>query len=129
MCKALFSYGAECWAMTVEDKRKLRITELRMLVVVVVVQFLSGIVPLAEMARFALVLPELLALHFSTLLDSGHPSSSNQFSLSLFPFLTSLLWLFSLSLATHFKIQSHSQNTIVIPSQHMSVPFNLICCC
>ena len=49
---------------------------------VVVVQFLSGMVPLAEMARFTPFLLQLLALRLSTCLDSGHPPSSNQSSLS-----------------------------------------------
>ena len=51
-------------------------------VVVVVIQFLSGVVPLAEMARFTPFLLQLLALRHSTLLDAGHLSSSNQSSLS-----------------------------------------------
>ena len=38
--------------------------------------------------------------------------------------LPGLLWSSLLSLATHFKIQSNPQNTIVIPSQHMSIPSN-----
>ena len=46
---------------------------------VVAIQFLSGVVPLAEMAGFAPFLLKLLALPFFTLLDSRHPPSSNQF--------------------------------------------------
>ena len=98
-------------------------------VVVVVIQFLSGIVPLAEMAGFT---PFLLLLAFrpSTCLLSGYPPSSNQSSLSPLPLPSSrFLRSSSISLATHFKIQSNSQNTIVIPPQHMSMPSNSICCC
>ena len=44
-------------------------------------------------------------------------------------FLPGLLRSSSLSLASHFKIQSNPQNTIVIPPQYMSIPSNSICCC
>ena len=88
---------------------------------VVVIQFLSGVVPLAEMAGFTPFLLQLLALCPSTCLISGHPLSSNQSSLSpLPPAFPGLFWSSSLFLATHFKIQSNLQNTIVIPLQHMS---------
>ena len=43
---------------------------------------LSGIVLIIDMAGFNLFLLQLLALRLSTLLDSGHQPSSNQFSLS-----------------------------------------------
>ena len=52
--------------------------------VVVEIQFLSGVVPLTEMAGFTPFLLQLLALRPSTCLVSGHPPSSNQSSLSLF---------------------------------------------
>ena len=45
---------------------------------VVVIQFLSGVVPLAETAGFTTFLLQLFALRLSTLFDSGHPPSSNQ---------------------------------------------------
>ena len=43
--------------------------------------------------------------------------------------LPGLLRSSSLSLASHFKIQSNPQNTIVIPPQYMSIPSSSICCC
>ena len=43
----------------------------------VVIQFLSGVVSLTEMAGFTLFLLQLLALGPSTCLVSGHPPSSN----------------------------------------------------
>ena len=90
------------------------------------IQFLSSVVPLTEMAGFTPFLLQLLALRPSTCLVSGHPPSSNQSSLSPLP---SLLRSSSLSLATHFKIQSNPQNTIVIPPEHMSIPSNPIRSC
>ena len=68
-------------------------------VVVVVIQFLSGVVPLAEMAGFTPFLLQLLALHPSTCLVSGHPLSSNQSSLSPLPGLPRFL----LSLTSRFR--------------------------
>ena len=50
----------------------------------VLIQFLSDIVPLAEIAGFTPFLLQLLALHPSTCLVSGHPPS-NQSSLSPLP--------------------------------------------
>ena len=50
--------------------------------VVVIVQILSSVVPLAEMAGFTPFLLQLLALRLCTLLDLKHPPSSNQSSLS-----------------------------------------------
>ena len=58
-------------------------------VILVVIQFLSGAVPLAEMARFTPFLLQLLALRSSTCLISGHPPSSNQSSLSPLPLASS----------------------------------------
>ena len=49
---------------------------------VVVIQFLSSVVPLTEMAGFTPFLVQLLALCPSTCLVLGHPPSSNQSSLS-----------------------------------------------
>ena len=43
------------------------------IVVVVVIQFLSGVAPIAEMAGLTTCLHQLLALGLSTLLDLGHP--------------------------------------------------------
>ena len=56
---------------------------------VVVIQFLSGVVPLTEMAGFTPFLLQLLALRRSTCLVSGHPPSSNQSFCLLFHLL---LW-------------------------------------
>ena len=69
--------------------------------VVVVIQFLSGVVPLAEMAGFTPFLLQLLALRLSPLLNSGHPPFSNQSSPSPPPLASSRSS--SLSLAPHFK--------------------------
>ena len=55
--------------------------------VVVVIQFLSGVFPLAEMAGFTPFLLQFLALRPSTYLVSEHPPSSNQLSLSPLPLL------------------------------------------
>ena len=57
--------------------------------VVVVIQFLSGVVPLTEMAGFTPFLLQLLALRPSTCLVSWHPPSSNQSSLSPLPLASS----------------------------------------
>ena len=51
----------------------------------VVIQFLSSVVPLTEVAGFTPFLLQLLALRPSTCLISGHPPSSNQSSLSPLP--------------------------------------------
>ena len=59
------------------------------LINVVVIQFLSGVVPLAEMAGFTPFPLQLLALRPSTCLVSGHPPSSNQSSLSPLPLASS----------------------------------------
>ena len=56
---------------------------------VVVVQFLSGVVLLAEMAGFTPFSLRLLAPRLSTSLDSEHPPSSNQPSLSPSPLASS----------------------------------------
>ena len=53
-----------------------------LVVVVVVVQFLSGVVSLAEMARFTPFFLQLLTLCLSTCIDSDDPPSSNQSALS-----------------------------------------------
>ena len=58
-------------------------------IVVVVIQFLSGVVLLTEMAGFTPFLLQLLALRSSTCLVSGHPPSSNQSSLSPLPLASS----------------------------------------
>ena len=47
-------------------------------VVVVVIQFLSGVVPLAEMAEFTPFLLQFLALNLSTWLDSRHLHSQTK---------------------------------------------------
>ena len=56
-------------------------------VVVVVVQFLSGLVSLNELTVFIAFLLQFFALHLATSLDSVHLSSLNQSSLSPPPFL------------------------------------------
>ena len=82
-------------------------------------------IPLAEMAGFTPFLLQLLALHLSTCLVSGHPPS-NQSSLSPLPLASSRLSSVVLSLFTHFKIQGNPQNTIIIPPQHTSISSNSI---
>ena len=57
--------------------------------VVVVIQFLSGVFPLEEMAGFTPFLLQFLALRPSTYLVSEHPPSSNQLSLSPLPLASS----------------------------------------
>ena len=73
-------------------------------VVMVVIHFLSGIVPIAEMARFTPYLLKLLAICLSTLLDSGHPPSSNS--------------IFSVSSATCF---SRSSSVVLAFSCHFKI--------
>ena len=68
-------------------------------VVRVVIQFLSVVVPSAEMVTPFLL--QLLALCLSTLLDSGHSSSSNQSSLSPFPLASSRSSLVVLAFCCH----------------------------
>ena len=64
--------------------------------------------PLSRDGRIPPFILQLLALCRSTLLDSGHPPSSNQSSLSPPPLASSRSSLVILaSLATHFKIQSN----------------------
>ena len=46
------------------------------------IQVVVGIVPLAEMAAFTPLLLQWFTLRLSTLLNSGHPASSEQSSLS-----------------------------------------------
>ena len=77
--------------MTLNDNRILRpIKPFRCgSIVVVVIYFLSGVVPLAEMAGFIPFFLQLLALRLSTLVDSGHPPSSIQSSLSPPPLASS----------------------------------------
>ena len=96
----------------------------------VVIQFLSGVVPLAETTRFTPFLLQLLALHPSTCLVSGILFlQTNLLCLFFHLLLPGLPWSSSLSLATHLEIQSNPQNTIVIHPQHMSIPSNSSCCC
>ena len=56
---------------------------MKVVVIAVVIEFLSGIVPLAEIVGFTPFLLQLLALRLSTLLASGHPPSSNQSSMTI----------------------------------------------
>ena len=89
-----------------------------MALVVVVVQFLSGVVPLAEMVGFTPFLLRLLALHLSTCLNSRHPPSLNQSSLS-HPPLT-----FSRSSLVFFTFFCHSLQDPEQPSKHYHHPFS-----
>ena len=75
-------------------------------VCMVVIQFLSGIFLLAEIAGFMPFLLQLLTLHLSTLLDSEHPPSTNLLYLLFHLLFAGLLRLSLLCLAMHFKIQS-----------------------
>ena len=86
--------------------------------IVVVVQFLSSVVPLAEMAGFAPFLLRLLALSFSTCLDLGHPSSSNQSSLSPLPLALSMFSSVVLANCCH-SLQDQKE-----PSKHYYHPFS-----
>ena len=88
---------------------------------VVVIQFLSGVVPLAEMARFTPFLLQLLALHLTTCLNSEH-SPFNHSSLSP-PLLPGLLG------RPHFllPLTSRSRETLkILSSSHLSTcPYHL----
>ena len=88
--------------------------------VVVVIQFLSGVAILAEIARFTLFLLQLLALRLSTLLDSGHPPSPNQSSWSLSP-LASFRFF-----SVVFAFSCHSLQDPEQPSKHYHLtPFTV----
>ena len=75
--------------------------------------------------------------HFGSNLSNSHsPSHSihgilfletNTLALLLHLRLPLLLWLSSLPLALHFKLQRFSQNMPIIPPQHMPVPSHSIC--
>ena len=95
-----------------------------------VLQFLSGVVPLTEMAGFTTFLLQLLALHLSTLLNSGHPPTSDQSSLSPLPLASSRYSSIVLAFPCH-SLQDPEQPSkhIVIPPQHMPIPSNYIRCC
>ena len=71
-------------------------------VVVVVIQFLSGVVPLTEMAGFTPFLLQLLTLRPSTCLVSGHPPS-NQSSLTPLPLASSRSSSVVLAFSCHFE--------------------------
>ena len=97
---------------------------------VVVIQLLSGNIPLAEMAEFTPFLLPLFTLHLSTIFDSGHPPSLNQSFLSSLPLASSTSSLVVLAFSCHsLQNLENSQNVIIIHPQHMSVPSNSICCC
>ena len=79
--------------------------------------------PLAEMAESTH--PFCNGSHFVSPLISIQGLLLLQTNLLLLHLLLSgFLRSSSLSLATHFKIQRNTQNTIVIPPQHMSLPSN-----
>ena len=86
------------------------------IVVVVVIQFLSSVVPLAEMAGFTPLLLQLLTLRPSTCLVSGHPPSSNQSSLS------SLSLASSRSSSVVLAFSCHSLQDSEQPSKHYRHP-------
>ena len=75
----------------------------------VVIQFLSGVFPLAEMAGFTPFLLLFLALRPSTCLVSEHPPSSNQSSLSPLPLASSR----SSSVVLAFSCQSLQDSLIL----------------
>ena len=85
-------------------------------VVIVVIQFLSGVVPLTEMAGFTPFLLQLLVLRPSTCLVSGRPPSSNQSSLSPSPLASSRSSLVVLAFSCH-SLQDPEQ-----PSKHYRHP-------
>ena len=87
-----------------------------MIIVVVVIQFLSGVFPLAEMAGFTPFLLQFLALRPSTCLVSEHPPSSNQSSLSPLPLASSR----SSSVVLAFSCQSLQDSEQ--PSKHYRHP-------
>ena len=80
--------------------------------VVVVIQFLSGVVPLAEIAEFAPFPLQLVALRLSTCLVSWHLPSSNQFFLSPLSLASAVVLAFS----------SHSLQDPEQPSKHYCHP-------
>ena len=80
--------------------------------VVVVIQFLSNVVPLAETAGFTPFLLQLLALRPSTCLVSEHPLFSNQSS--LFPLPPASSRSFSVVLA----FSCHLLQDLDQPSKH-----------
>ena len=87
-----------------------------MLHYVVVVQFLCGIFPLAEMAGSTLFLPQLFALHLSTLLELWHPPCLNQSVFSSLPIASSRPSLVILAFSCH-SLQDLRQ-----PSKHYHQP-------
>ena len=85
---------------------------------VTVIQFLSGVVSLAEMAGFIPFLLQLLALRVSTLLNSRHLPSSNQSSLSPSSLASSR------SSSVVFAFYCHSLQHPEQPSKHYRHPFS-----
>ena len=104
--KALRCISASSWGPSKES----------LSVVVVVIQFLSGVFPLAEMAGFTPFLLQFLALRPSTYLVSEHPPSSNQLSLSPLPLASSR----SSSVVLTFSCQSLQDSEQ--PSKHYCHP-------
>ena len=97
-------------------------------VVVVVIQLLSVIVPVMEIARFTLVLMQFFTLHLYTLLDSGHPPSLNQ-SLSSLPLASSASVLVVLAFSYHSLQDLEPLSKPHVPPQHMSLLSNFSCFC
>ena len=96
-------------------------------IVVVVIQFLFGVVPLTEMAGFTPFLLQLLALGPSTCLVSRHPPSSNQSSLSPLPLASSRSSSVVLAFSCHSlqdpeQPSKHSSSLLSIGSYHLT-PF------
>ena len=85
-------------------------------VVVVVIQFLTGVVLLAEIAGFIPFLLQLLTLRLSTCLVSGHPPSLNQSSLSPLPLASSK------SSSFIFAFSYHPHRDPGQPSKHYRHP-------
>ena len=83
---------------------------------VVVIHFLSGVVPLTEMAGFTPFLLQLLAHRPSTCLVPGHPPYSNQSSLSPLPLASSRSSSVVLTFSCHLLRDSEQ------PSKHYRHP-------
>ena len=98
-----------------KDERSLEMV-LLVVVIVVVIQFLSNVVPLAKMAGFTPFLLQFLALYPSTCLVSGHPPPSNQSSLSPLPLASSRSSSVALTFSCH-SLQGSEQ-----PSKHYRHP-------
>ena len=111
--KGILTIPARKQRQGITEETKLQVVGLY---VVVVIQFLSGVVPLTEMAGFTPFLLQLLALSPSTCLVSGHPPSSNRSSLSPYPLASSRSSSVVLAFSCH-SLQDSEQ-----PSKHYCHP-------